>query len=158
MPPFPRVFPVRLFPFFPYCTPVRRRGNDNGGGLSSDNAKDIRHLLKMQNIPSEGEKGRERPRLSVMLFGILIAQTSSGSAIRKLPDRRHSGTFAPFVSPLFSFLPFPLLVFFSFFLSFFLQIVVRVRRQIRSIKAEWLSVQDTLSPPRVSSHRRAVRN
>lgn len=94
---------------------VRRRGNDNGGGLSSDNAKDIRHLLKMQNIPSEGEKGRERPRLSVMLSGILIAQTSSGSAIRKLPSDDAIAVRPLFVSPFFL----PFLFFLFLFLSFF---------------------------------------
>lgn len=68
---------------------LRRRARGDGGGLSSDNAKDIRHLLKMQNIPSEGEKGRDRPRLSVMLR-ILIAQTSSGFAGTKASDRSRS--------------------------------------------------------------------
>lgn len=84
----PLVSPSTLFPFFPPAaapaTSARRQG-----GLSSDNAKDIRHLLKMQNIPSEGEKGRDRPRLSVMLR-ILIAQISSGFAGTKASDRSRS--------------------------------------------------------------------
>jgi len=82
------VSPSTLFPFFPSALASQRARGDRGG-LSSDNAKDIRHLLKMQNIPSEGEKGRDRPRLSVMLR-ILIAQTSSGFADTKASDRSRS--------------------------------------------------------------------
>ena len=69
------------------------------GMPSSDSAKDIRHLLKMQNIPSESEKGGRRGEEAMPR--ILIASTLYETFRQALYSPSRASDFFPFFfSPL----------------------------------------------------------